>query len=489
MSEGGTQSSARTDDNQDSGDKRGRRERLDSLTTCDELIEAVDESYTPSEAASTDSADKKEVEANLEEAESEDYDEDEDEDRSMMGLVVADSSQRITHISRGFTDITGYSSVESIGKSCSFLQGPSTNQAAVDVMRKSLGRDRECRVSVLNYRKDGTPFWNTLTISPVMDSNGRVTSYIGIQMTQQRQFIDQYLGGFSWTTPPRTPRRGRRIVNKLKVRGPLVLVDATVEPEGAAVGPPKATVEESAQERSVQGKKTEQGARAEVESDDEEDEDQSERLQGDSAPSVAMRENVSFVSETNLPTRKGVYRVLAFKDYSRESKESEVIVLAHGDVVGRADVPCRVHDQCFTSEVIGSLKCDCKEQLDFAMDYIKDRAQCKGGLVIYMPQEGRGIGLVNKIKAYQMQEQGLDTVDANRILGFEDDYREYNCVPSILSHLQVSSIKLMTNNPRKISRLESLGITISGRIPVICELNAHSENYVGTKGTRMGHFV
>jgi len=200
--------------------------------------------------------------------------------------------------------------------------------------------------------------------------------------------------------------------------------------------------------------------------------------------------NVLFVAETNLPTKKGTYRVCAYKDTSKPGEEAEIIVLIHGEVEHRGNVTCRVHDMCFTSEVLHSLKCDCREQLDYAMEYIKDRERCPvGGMIIYMPQEGRGIGLANKIKAYSMQELGLDTVDANRILGFEDDYRDYRAVGAILNHLQISSLNLMTNNPRKIEQLEGNGVVVSDRIPIIMETNEHSHNYVKAKGARMGHML
>jgi GTP cyclohydrolase II len=196
----------------------------------------------------------------------------------------------------------------------------------------------------------------------------------------------------------------------------------------------------------------------------------------------------SFVAETLLPTVKGAYKVRAYKQTIRH-KDSEIICILWGDVRGKKNVPCRVHDQCFTSEVLGSLKCDCREQLDWAMDYLKDTKQNKKGcgIIIYMPQEGRGIGLANKIKAYSMQELGYDTVDANRVLGFKDDLREYSSVPLLLNDLGVVSIRLMSNNPRKSELLKSLGVTITSRIPVLIPPNPHSDLYIHTKKARMGH--
>jgi GTP cyclohydrolase II len=144
-----------------------------------------------------------------------------------------------------------------------------------------------------------------------------------------------------------------------------------------------------------------------------------------------------------------------------------------GQVEGQEDVALRVHDACFTSEVLGSLKCDCAEQLQMAMDYIHANAP---GIVIYLWQEGRGIGLANKIAAYKLQEQGLDTVDANRALGLPDDSREYSSVRNILKELGVKSVRLMTNNPRKLSELTELGVKVTGRIP--CQIQAGVHNQV-----------
>lgn len=147
--------------------------------------------------------------------------------------------------------------------------------------------------------------------------------------------------------------------------------------------------------------------------------------------------HVNFLAETNLPTLKGTYRVRAYQDVRKPGKEGEYVCVIWGKIEGLKEVPVRVHDQCFTSEVLGSMKCDCREQLAWAMDYIKDeeRNDMKCGMVVYLPQEGRGIGLGNKLRAYQMQEFGLDTVDANRVLGLPDDSREYKCVPAILKHM------------------------------------------------------
>ena len=192
----------------------------------------------------------------------------------------------------------------------------------------------------------------------------------------------------------------------------------------------------------------------------------------------------TFVAETALPTEGGTFRVRAYRSIG-SLRESEPIAMVSGDVRGQRNVLVRVHDQCFTSEVFGSLKCDCKEQLDYAKAYTKKH----GGVVIYMPQEGRGIGLANKIMAYSVQEQGLDTVDANRVLGFKDDYRSYEPVPAILKDLGIQSVCLLTNNPRKIRLLSQLGVTIEGRQPVVMKGGEFSQGYLTAKAKRMAHLL
>jgi GTP cyclohydrolase II len=146
----------------------------------------------------------------------------------------------------------------------------------------------------------------------------------------------------------------------------------------------------------------------------------------------------------------------------------------------------RVHDACFTSEVLGSLKCDCREQLQLAMDFIQDSPP---GLVIYLQQEGRGIGLANKIAAYALQEKGLDTVDANRALGLPDDCREYSAVKHILDDLGVQSVRLMTNNPRKISEVAALGVSVVERVPCLVKSHKYNRGYLDAKQRRMEHML
>jgi GTP cyclohydrolase II len=200
-------------------------------------------------------------------------------------------------------------------------------------------------------------------------------------------------------------------------------------------------------------------------------------------PDSTQHRGVLFISETLLPTESGEFTVRAYRDL-RDG--SEPVAILAGDVSGMSDVPVRVHDECFTSEVLGSLKCDCREQLKFAMDTIQQGEQ---GVVIYLRQEGRGIGLANKIAAYALQEEGHDTVDANRLLGLPDDQRRYDAAAAILEDLGVQSIQIMTNNPRKLELLMEQGVTITGRLPVLVAATPHSVGYLQAKAERMGHLL
>lgn len=193
--------------------------------------------------------------------------------------------------------------------------------------------------------------------------------------------------------------------------------------------------------------------------------------------------SVQFVAETLLPTERGAYRVRAYRDHA---SLTEPVAIIWGEVEGRSGVAVRVHDECLTSEVFGSLKCDCRDQLHHALDFIRDEG---AGVVIYLRQEGRGIGLANKIAAYHLQEQGLDTVDANRALGLPDDSRSYEAARAILEDLGLQRIRLVTNNPRKVSALQALGVDISERIPSVVGSNPHSEGYLEAKVARMGHLL
>ncbi|MGH7295055.1 MAG: GTP cyclohydrolase II [Polyangiaceae bacterium] len=182
------------------------------------------------------------------------------------------------------------------------------------------------------------------------------------------------------------------------------------------------------------------------------------------------------MARATLPTRFGDFETYVFPD--------EHVALVVGDVRGRDDVLVRVHSECMTSEVFGSLKCDCKEQLDAAMSAV---SHAGAGAVLYLRQEGRGIGLANKIRAYALQSRGHDTVDANRLLGLPDDARRYDVAKEMLEHLGVLGVRLMTNNPAKERALRSLGVRVTGRLPVVVPPNAHSARYLEAKRLRMEH--
>ena len=186
-------------------------------------------------------------------------------------------------------------------------------------------------------------------------------------------------------------------------------------------------------------------------------------------------------AKAGLPTCFGDFQILVFKN-SLDDKEHLAIV--KGDVKGKKDVLLRIHSECLTGDVFGSKRCDCGEQLHNALHRIEDQGE---GVVIYMRQEGRGIGLTNKIKAYALQEEGLDTVEANEKLGFPADMREYHLAAQIIRYLGIESIRLMTNNPAKTHGLEDLGINISNREPIVIEANDVNKEYLHTKAVKMGH--
>jgi GTP cyclohydrolase II len=192
---------------------------------------------------------------------------------------------------------------------------------------------------------------------------------------------------------------------------------------------------------------------------------------------------VRVVAVADLPTRFGRFRIVAFYN-NRDNKEH--IALVHGDVLGREDVVVRLHSECLTGDALGSLRCDCRDQLAVALTRI---AQEPCGVLLYLRQEGRGIGLLNKIRAYALQDHGLDTVDANLALGFRDDERDYAVAAHMIASLTVRSIRLLTNNPRKVEELVRYGIPVSARIPHNIPANEFNRFYLETKAHRSGHFI
>ncbi len=192
---------------------------------------------------------------------------------------------------------------------------------------------------------------------------------------------------------------------------------------------------------------------------------------------------VERVENVDLPTDHGHFRLTMYK--SRISG-LEHLALVKGDVAGDEPVLVRVHSECFTGDVLGSERCDCGHQLHTAMEMIEKEGR---GVILYMRQEGRGIGLANKLHAYKKQEEGLDTVEANVALGFAPDLRDYGEGAQMLVDLGVRKLRLMTNNPRKIAGLEGYGLEIVERVPIVIPANAHDKRYLDTKREKMGHLI
>lgn len=202
-----------------------------------------------------------------------------------------------------------------------------------------------------------------------------------------------------------------------------------------------------------------------------------------SGPTLATTRRVTLGAEANLPTQFGNFRIFAF-DCHIDGQEYGAVV--HGDVRDKASVPVRLHSECFTGDIMGSLRCDCRAQLEAGLQFI---AKQPFGAVVYLRQEGRGIGLVNKIRAYALQDGGLDTVDANHKLGFDDDLRTYEVAADIVRLLGIRSVQLISNNPKKEEGLVTNGIPVVARIPHIMEPTEHNRDYLATKRDRSGHLL
>jgi GTP cyclohydrolase II len=191
----------------------------------------------------------------------------------------------------------------------------------------------------------------------------------------------------------------------------------------------------------------------------------------------------NFIACAQLPTKYGVFTIHAFED---SITRQEQVALTMGDLRLQQPALVRIHSECLTGDSFGSLRCDCGPQLDAAMKRVAAEGR---GLILYLRQEGRGIGLVNKVRAYALQDSGADTVEANEQLGFAADLREYSMCELMLQHLGVSQVRLMTNNPLKVEALAAQGLDVVERVPLIVGNNAHNQDYLQTKVTKMGHML
>lgn len=193
---------------------------------------------------------------------------------------------------------------------------------------------------------------------------------------------------------------------------------------------------------------------------------------------------VSVLARAKLPTKHGDFEIVAFE--TEDGRRLDDVAVVRGDVVGQRDIPVRVHSECLTGDVLGSNRCDCGEQLQEALDRF---AASDLGILLYMRQEGRGIGIANKVRAYALQDEGFDTVDANRHLGFDDDLRRYDVAAAMLAALEVASIALHTNNPNKVEGLRQAGVDVDERVPLQIAPREENRHYLATKRERSGHLL
>lgn len=203
-------------------------------------------------------------------------------------------------------------------------------------------------------------------------------------------------------------------------------------------------------------------------------------------PAAPREPAIRGVTEARIPTGLGTFRLLLFELAGEEAGAQDHLAMVMGDVAGGEGVLARVHSACFTGEVLGSRRCDCGEQLDAALGRVAAEGR---GVVLYLDQEGRGIGLREKLRAYNLQDEGLDTVEANLALGHGADERDYSVAAVMLRHLGVRSVRLMTNNPAKIDSLESLGVPVVERVPLEVAVTADNAPYLRAKATKLRHLL
>jgi len=192
---------------------------------------------------------------------------------------------------------------------------------------------------------------------------------------------------------------------------------------------------------------------------------------------------INFVAESKLPTPWGVFRMVGFED-TESGKEH--VALVYGEVSGDTPVLARLHSECLTGDALFSLRCDCGFQLQEALKRISEEGS---GVLLYLRQEGRGIGLLNKIRAYNLQDSGCDTVEANERLGFAADMRDYSMCKPMLEHLGIARVNLMTNNPRKVNALTRVNVDVAERVPLQVGKNRYNEHYLETKMGKLGHMM
>ncbi len=192
------------------------------------------------------------------------------------------------------------------------------------------------------------------------------------------------------------------------------------------------------------------------------------------------------LAEADFPTRWGQFRILGFEgqfEGSGERRKESAVALVMGDIHAKPPL-VRIHSQCLTGDVFGSLRCDCRQQLEMALSMIASQG---AGVLVYEQQEGRGIGLMAKLQAYELQDKGLDTVEANVKLGFKPDHREYRLPAEVLKALGVKKVRLLSNNPDKVAALQNAGVEVVERVPCLVEPNSHSKKYLKTKREKLGH--
>ena len=196
-----------------------------------------------------------------------------------------------------------------------------------------------------------------------------------------------------------------------------------------------------------------------------------------------MKKILKFIETSVLPTDLGEFKVHAFTD---EKTLKDHLAISMGDLLTNEPVLCRIHSQCITGESFFSMRCDCRFQLTESLSQI---AEIGRGVIFYLQQEGRGIGLSNKIRAYNLQDKGLDTVEANHQLGFKEDERDYETISEMINFLAIKKVNLMTNNPKKIDALKNMGVIVNERIPISTNSNKYNEKYISTKIKKLGHLL